>query len=161
MSHVTGRKLANRDRKCKLCRGVLAQFAHKVPQVRSWIRGSQRVCTSQGSASAAAASQAAQHMAIGSQQALGIRRQCGSISDVIRSPKRTWHTWHSWCGAVDRSGSGRIVHRDKMYSIGRQQLRGDYTLRLRLRLQLRLQLRLRLSSDTSTDRTYSLTALTH
>ena len=142
---------------------MLAQFAHKVPQVRSWIRSLQRVCASQGSESAAAASQAAQHVAIGSQQALGIRRQCGSISDVIRSPKRTWRTWHSWCGAVDRSGSGRIVHRDKMYSIGRQQLRGDYTLRLRLRLQLRLRLRLRLrlSSDTSTDRTYSLTALTH
>ena len=120
--YCSGRSCCGRAQgKCKLCRGVLAQFAHKVPQVCSWIRSSQRICASQGSASAAVASQAAQHMAIGSQQALGIRRQCGSISDVIRSPKRTWRTWHSWCGAVDRSGSGRIVHRDKMYSIGRQE----------------------------------------
>ena len=45
--------------KCKLCRGVLAQFTHKVPRVRSWTRSSQRVCASQGSASAAATSQVA------------------------------------------------------------------------------------------------------
>ena len=40
--------------------GVLAQFALKVLRVHSWIRGSQCICASQGSASAAAAaSQAA------------------------------------------------------------------------------------------------------